>query len=123
MNRLSFLSGLFLLPACIFGQNTDPLGGKYDLKGYDAQLNQHYSGSVLITEKSGVYSAKWTFNDQSTYTGTGVKSNSSLAFVFKQDNADTIGVQLYDVKEDDTLEGPWVRFGSATKGTEKLTKQ
>lgn len=99
------------------------LTGTYEVSGFDPAVDQHYSGTVVI-EKSNehVFTAFWTFNDGSTNTGTGVKKHRSLSFVFNEPLTNTFGTQLYEIEDEHTLEGPWVRYEANERGFERLHK-
>lgn len=117
MNCCRFLFINFLLfPIYMFAH----IPGTYQVSGFDPATNQNYTGVLVITKEDSIYTANWTFTN-TTDTGTGVRNHDSLAFVFNENNSSSFGVQLYEI-EDDTLRGPWVRFGATEKGFEKATK-
>lgn len=95
------------------------LVGTFEVKGFDPTIGQSYSGTVVISKSNGIYSADWHFDDGSSATGTGVKQEDALAFVFLESNGST-GVQLYEIKKHG-LKGPWVLYGGTVRGFEQLT--
>jgi hypothetical protein len=80
-----------------------------------------YTSTVVIQKQGEIYSATWNYPDGSYETGTGVRKDGVLSFIFKEGSEDLYGVQQYKI-EDQTLNGPWVFYSGTFKGFEKLKK-
>lgn len=118
MKFLHLLMFLVFLPVYMFAG----IAGTYEVKGFSPN-HVPYAGTVVIAKVSeGIYSATWTFDDQSIDLGTGVRKGSTLSFVFHETSTNTDGTQLYEFGPGKTLRGPWIRFGATEKGFEKLRK-
>lgn len=117
MQARHLLSALFLIPLSLFASLT----GTYEASGFDPSKGC-YTGRVEIAETGDcVYSIHWDLDDGSVYDGTGVQQGKHLSFVYE--GGMLVGVQSYItccVKGNYRLEGPFVSFGSADKGYEKL---
>lgn len=117
VNMRSILFTLFLFgPVALFCG----IVGSYKVEGFDPQTNSKYTGTLVITKSGNVYSATWNFNGN-TDTATGVRRGDSVAFVFREGNSNSYGVQLYEIEEN-RLKGPWVRFGATSRGFERAKK-
>lgn len=123
MKITSFLFALlFILPIAMFAD----IVGTYTVSGYDPQTNLPYTGTVVITKSGHIYTGQWSFVGGGGDTGTGIRKNDCLSFVFSENvglnnGNGIIGVQQYKIK-DDTLSGQWVRFGATLRGTETIEK-
>lgn len=118
MNLRNLFLTLFIFgPVVMFAS----LAGTYEVHGFDPLSNSKYSGTLVITKNGPIYSATWTFGG-GVDTGTGVRKDDSLSFVFREGNANSFGVQVYEIEGDHTLKGPWVRYGATSKGYEKIKK-
>ena len=117
MNLRYALTSFLMFPLCAFAS----ICGIYEVHGYDPQDNHEYAGSVSITKDDEVYSVIWTFENNNTDTGTGVRKGDTLSIVFLEDNSTSYGTQLYKVYGS-TLSGPWVRFGGTEEGSETLKR-
>lgn len=118
MNLRTFLASIFILfPVFMFAHVT----GTYHVSGFDPVTNQNYTGTLVITKAGAIYTANWTYSGGNTDTGTGVREDDSIAFVFNEEGTTNYGVQLYEI-HCDTLKGPWVRYQAETKGFESAVK-
>jgi hypothetical protein len=80
-----------------------------------------YTGTIVIKRQGTIYSAVWTNADGTLETGTGVRTGDILSFVFRKEEREGYGVQVYKISNH-CLKGPWAWYGSSWKGIEKLTK-
>lgn len=110
------LSISLILPVSIFAHIT----GTYKVSGFDPDTNGKYTGTLHITKNDSIYNLIWYFKDSTDY-GTGVRKHDSLAVVFNEDNSNSYGTSLYEIEED-TLKGPWARYGASSKGYETAKK-
>jgi hypothetical protein len=103
--------------------------GTYDIKGYDPYEKMPYEGTLTIKkDKNGVYQASWDFIENGTHyqdTGTGLKSDDDkISFIFEGvEGSEELGLQLYKVKNSNTLEGPFVLLSRNLVGKETITKR
>ncbi|MEW4455302.1 hypothetical protein AB1L30_21715 [Bremerella sp. JC817] len=83
------------------------LSGMYRCQGTSDQ-GTPYSGVVEIKQVRKGYQLTWTV-DKTKYAGIGFIHDGylSVAWTVKTVNGTAIGVLLYKVKEDGTLEGKW----------------
>lgn len=116
----NFLLGLLLLPLYTFAG----VSGTYEIKGFDP-ISGDYTGTLVIAKVADeIYSATWTFGENATATGTGVRQGGHLSFVFEESFLElpsSAGTQLYDI-DSYKLHGPWIRFGATEKGSEVAKK-
>lgn len=121
--RAILLSTLFVLPVTLFAGIT----GTYKVSGVSPATHEKYKGTVVISQSGHVYNAIWTFSGGNTDTGTGVRKDNFISFVFVEGQpavstlAINSGVQIYEI-EGKTLKGPWVRINGTRRGFEKITK-
>lgn len=119
MKKLIF----FLICALPFVGLGAGLTGTYQVSGFDPVFNVHYTGSVIIAKQAAVYTLNWTFDDGTHDIGTGLHVEDELSVVFQNvENPSVNGVQVYKIKHDHRLEGPWVDLGDTRVGTEKIKK-
>lgn len=99
--------------------------GTYDVHGNNDANTAPYTATLVVTESDDVYTATWTYSDNSQESGTGVRKGDDIAFVFVEvpDNGSN-GVQLYEIHHD-KLNGPWaiVSGSTVTTGWEVAVKQ
>lgn len=92
------------------------LSGTYEIKGFDPLLKAEYKG-ILVIEKveNSVFRASWFLTEGvvGTATGTGVRKDNCISFVFTESDTafNSTGTQLYQI-EKNVLKGPWVRLGA-----------
>lgn len=115
--RNVLLNVFLVFPVYMFASIT----GTYEVSGFDPETNQKYGGSIVIDKEGSVYTARWTLDGGEIDTGTGVRKDDFLSFVFRENNSNSFGTQLYEI-DGHTLKGPWVRFDAERKGFEKLNK-
>ncbi len=117
MNFRHLLLSLFIFPLYMFGHIT----GTYHVEGFDATINEHYEGTLEITENNDVYNLVWTYDGITPYIGTGVRSGNSLSIVFNEIDTTPFGTQLYKICGN-TLKGPWILFGDTRISFERAEK-
>ena len=98
--------------------------GKYKCSGFDPYLNKAYKGSIEITENEVVYDIKMHYDTGETYQATGGQYTDELLFVVFQDthNLKRVGLEQYELKEDNTIAGYWVYLGQNKLGSEVCVK-
>lgn len=112
--RTSLLAILFALPMFAFACAEIP--GTYKVVGVDP-VSGPYTATLVIQKEGSVFTAHWKFSETSSDEATGVRRGDCLSFVFNENGSSSFGTQLYKIK-DETLQGPWVRFGATSKGVE-----
>lgn len=96
--------------------------GYYETIGYDPFSEEYYTAHLEIEERDHVYFATWTYNDESTDEGTGIRVDDILSFGFQSTIDPTFaGVQVYHIKCGQ-LYGPWAFNGYDLVGEEVAKK-
>lgn len=119
MNLRCLLMAFCLFPAYMFAHYN--IAGTYHVTGFDATVNENYSGTAVITELNSVYTVVWTYTDYPLITGTGVIKDDFLSIVFHTDTTEDYGTQLCEIKCG-VLKGPWILLGETRISYEKLKK-
>lgn len=117
--RQIILAGALALAATSFATAQD-IGGSYAVEG--TNLNgTTYSGTAEITITSETTCAiAWTTAD---VTSEGVCMRNGNAFSAAYMLGDAVGLLIYQVMEDGTLDGIWTLAGMDGVGYETLTPQ
>lgn len=99
------------------------IAGSYSVAGFDPSVHQPYTGTLEIVQNGETYTGNWTFNDGTHETGTGIRKDDQLSFVFQgvEDPTGDIGVQVYELRHDHD-KGPWANLGSSVTGFESIKK-
>ena len=120
---------LSLMLSGLLCMSLEAIEGTYMGKGFDPYENKPYTTQVVNTKDGPVYQAKWMEEEggeKSSFSGTGMKNGNQVSFIFKstEETSDlSEGVQIYMIKSNDVLEGPFVFLGKNKVGTEKLTRK
>jgi hypothetical protein len=110
-------SGLFAL-SLIAPAAAQSIGGKYTAEGTNLD-GSPYSGTAEITLTSETTCAiHWVTGGT---TSEGICSRNDAAFAAAYVLGDAIGLVVYKVMEDGSLDGLWTIAGKDGNGTEKLT--
>ena len=96
------------------------IGGSYAVTGTNID-GSSYTGTAEITVLSETTCAiEWTTGDT---TSTGVCMRNGIAFSAAHVQDDILGLLIYEVYEDGSMEGIWTVTGQDGVGTETLTPQ
>lgn len=90
------------------------LGGEYDGTGTDVR-GQPYSVLVKIQPEGAAYRVWWTGPDGQEYVGVGLQDGRQLAVSWAGKATEGrvyVGLTVYHVRPDGTLEGRWTMFGA-----------
>lgn len=118
MHRL-VLAGLFALASCSIAAAQD-VGGSYTVEGTNLD-GSAYSGTAEITLLSETTCAiEWTTGPTAS---TGVCMRNGIAFSAAYMLGDTLGLLIYEIMEDGSMQGLWTITGQDGTGTETLTPQ
>ena len=94
------------------------IGGKYNAEGKNLD-GSPYDGTVEITlTSSTTCEVHW---ETGAATADGICSRNDNAFAAAYVMEDVIGLVVYKVMEDGTLDGLWTIAGKEGNGSEKLT--
>lgn len=100
--------------------------GTYDCSCTEVDSNAHYKGEMTLKKTGQTYSLKSTFNDGSTYLGTGIynpsKHSFSLAFINPAKSEET-GVAIADVKSDYAMTSTWTYLNKTNVAHGECTKR
>lgn len=116
MNKLlvSVLFGLSMVATA----SAQSIGGSYQVEGTNLD-DSPYSGTAEITLTSDTTCViHWTTGST---TSEGICSRNGDAFAASYVLGDAIGLVVYKVEEDGSLEGLWTIAGKEGNGTESLT--
>jgi hypothetical protein len=93
------------------------VGGKYQVSGTNFD-GSSYGGTAVITRSSNS-TCRIHWDTGSTSDGFCMLANNSLAAAYKM--GDSMGLVLYEMKSDGTLDGVWTIADKSGAGTETLT--
>jgi hypothetical protein len=101
---------------------TVKIAGDYDGEGTDIK-GQKYKVVVRIDPEGDAYRVTWKTPDRQEFVGVGIRTGKllSVGWAGQQGPRVTIGMTVYEIKKDGTLDGKWTMLGA--KGvvrTEKL---
>jgi hypothetical protein len=118
MKKLLFAAAFGLLAAQ--SASAQSIGGTYKVDGTNFD-GSAYTGTAEITlTSSTTCTIHWETGGS---TSDGICSRNADAFAAAYKLGDAIGLVVYKVMEDGTLEGLWTIAGKEGNGTEKLTPQ
>lgn len=118
MRRL-ILAGMISLASCGLAAAQD-IGGLYDVAGTNID-GSDYTGTAEITLLSETTCAIfWTTGNT---TSDGICMRNGTAFSAAHVQGDALGLLIYEVMEDGSMEGIWTVAGVDGVGTETLTPQ
>ena len=118
MRRLVHAS-LLALASCSFAVGQD-VGGSYAVEGTNIN-GSPYTGTAEITLLSETTCAiEWTTG---TSTSSGVCMRNGNAFSAGYVLGDALGLLIYEILEDGSMDGIWTIAGQDGTGTEVLTPQ
>jgi hypothetical protein len=108
-----------LLGLCVIASaSAQSIGGSYTVEGTNLD-GSPYTGTAEITlTSSTTCDIHWTTGSS---TSDGICSRNDNAFAAAYVLGDAIGLVVYKVIEDGSLEGLWTIAGKEGNGTEKLT--
>jgi len=110
----SALFGLFIIAPA----SAQSIGGKYTVEGTNLD-GSPYNGTAEITLTSDTTcTINWTTGSS---TSQGICSRNDEAFAAAYVLGDAIGLVVYKVSEDGSMEGLWTIAGKDGNGTENLT--
>lgn len=113
------LAGLFALASCSLAAAQD-VGGSYAVEGTNIN-GSPYGGTAEITLLSETTCAiEWTTGST---TSSGICMRNGNAFSAGYVLGDAIGLLIYEIMEDGSMEGIWTVAGQDGTGTETLTPQ
>ena len=116
MKKILFSAAL--LCAAAIPASAQSIGGEYAVAGTNLD-GSPYSGDAVITLTSETTcNIEWLTGGS---TSTGICSRNGAAFAAAYVLGDAIGLVIYNVKEDGSLEGLWTIAGKDGSGTETLT--
>ena len=118
MRRL-VLAGLFALASCSLAVAQD-VGGSYTVNGTNIN-GSPYTGTAEITLLSETTCAiEWTTGPT---ISSGICMRNGNAFSAGYALGDAIGLLIYEILEDGSMDGIWTVAGQDGTGTETLTPQ
>jgi hypothetical protein len=113
------LAGLFALASCGIAVAQD-VGGSYAVEGTNIN-GSPYTGTAEITLLSETTCAiEWTTGST---TSTGICMRYGNAFSAGYVLGDAVGLLVYEIMEDGSMDGIWTVTGQDGTGTEILTPQ
>ena len=115
MRRLVLASAL-VLASCSFAVAQD-VGGSYAVEGTNLD-GSAYTGTAEITLLSETTCAiEWTTGST---TSTGVCMRNGIAFSAAYMQGDVLGLLIYEIMDDGSMQGIWTVTGQDGAGTEAL---
>jgi hypothetical protein len=116
MRKLLFAAALGLFAAQ--AASAQSIGGKYKVEGTNFD-GSPYTGTAEITLTSSTTCVIHWETGGSTSDGICSRNDNAFAAAYKL--GDAIGLVVYKIMEDGSLEGLWTIAGKEGNGTEKLT--
>jgi hypothetical protein len=105
-----------LTAALVTGATAADIGGKYDVRGTNADGSK-YSGTARIEITSNTTCRiTWDVGAESS----GICMRNGVAFAAGYTLADKVGLIIYEIRNDGTLDGIWTIAGEEGSGTELL---
>jgi hypothetical protein len=105
-----------LLAASGLAANAAEVGGKYDVRGTNLD-GSHYSGTAEISS-TAKYTCRITWDVGSE--SSGICMLNGTAFAAGYTLKDKVGLVIYELKDDGTLDGTWTIADEDGYGTEVL---
>lgn len=99
------------------------IGGKYDADGVDIS-GKKYASRTTIEAEGDAYRVTWKMPDGTEFVGIGIRNGKTLSVSWagQQPQGVLLGVMVYEIKKDGSLEGKWTMLGAKGKiSTETLT--
>ena len=128
LKYLIFSAIIIFMNTCTFASHYPTnLEGNYNCNGVEADNpNDHYKGVVVVKKSGQTYTTNSTFDDGSTYIGTGIYDANKhvLSIVaINPKKSDEIAVSMSNVHEDYSMESKWTYLHKTTIGSSFCTKQ
>jgi hypothetical protein len=121
MNRFASTSAVILVAAMLApsGSSQGNVGGRYNVEGTNFD-GSRYGGSaeITVTSKNTCRIVWVTGGGSSTSTGICMRNGTSFAAGYQL--GESIGLVIYEIKKDGTLEGLWTVADQDGVGTETL---
>jgi hypothetical protein len=118
---MKFLITLLLAAVCSVGAaEAQAIGGKYKVEGTNFN-GSTYEGEATITVTSET-TCEITWNTGTTSVGICMRNDASFAAAYKMDDG-AVGLIIYKVAKDGSMDGVWTIAGNGGAGTEKLTPE
>jgi hypothetical protein len=113
--RTSVIAAASLLATCLSAGAAE-VGGRYEARGTNSD-GSRYSGTATIT-RTGEHTCRLEWNVGSTSAGICMLAGS--VFVAGYELKGSVGLVVYEVRDDGTLDGRWTIDGEDGFGTELL---
>ena len=117
MYRVRLALVLFLLAAASVALAGDPetakIAGSYTARGEDIN-GQKYTATVEIEEEGEAYRVTWHYRDGAEFIGIGIRTGKqlSVSWAGQLGNKVMVGVMVYEVKKNGSMEGKWTILGA-----------
>ena len=118
MGRILLLAGVamaFASPA--LAQN---IGGNYDVAGTNLDGSSYGGTAEIVVTSDTTCEIYWTTGGS---TSQGICMRNGNAFSAGYSMGEAVGLVIYEVMDDGSMEGLWTIAGQSGTGTEKLTPQ
>jgi hypothetical protein len=109
------LASAFVAAGC-FAAHAAEVGGKYNVRGTNLD-GSHYSGTAEITS-TAKYTCRITWDVGAESSGICMLNGSAFAAGYTL--KDKVGLVIYELKDDGTLDGTWTIADEDGYGTEVL---
>ena len=119
---MKFLATLLLATACSVGvAQAQTIGGKYKVEGTNINGSK-YDGDATITLTSETTCEITWKTGSTTSVGICMRNDDSFSAAYKMDDG-AVGLIIYKVAKDGSMDGLWTIAGNGGAGTEKLTPE
>lgn len=98
--------------------------GDYKCSIYDPKKNSHYNENINIASTGETYRLQYypPNSSMSYILGTGLVTGDALAVVNWEPSSNWVGVTLFAIKPDGSLDGTWATIDKNLVGTETCSK-
>ena len=113
-----------LLAAAVFGllvagpASAQAVGGKYTVEGTNLDGSRYKGTAEIVLTGPTTCTIRW---QTGTTPQEGICSRNDKAFAAAYAIGDAIGLVVYKINDDGSMEGVWTISGKEGNGTEKLT--
>jgi hypothetical protein len=118
MKRLAFAAAALLVTT--FGAAAQPIGGMYDVVGTNLDGSQYKGTAEIRGITDTTCEIYWTTGGT---TSGGICMRNGPAFSAGYSMGDKIGLIIYQIMDDGSMQGLWTIAGASGNGTEVLTPQ
>ena len=117
---MKFVTAFLLSAACCVGlAQAQAIGGKYKVQGTNFNGSTYEGDATVAVTSETTCEITWK-TGETTSVGICMRNDTSFAAAYKMDDG-AVGLIIYKVAKDGSMDGIWTIAGNGGAGTEKLT--